>query len=96
MGQQKMRIFIITIARVTTSVLIIIAGWQLGHGLLVMSHGALQEGLTRSLLAAGIIVVLLLGWRVTTGGKRGLTTRREDDSSNNGIKDKSLGDNPDA
>ena len=87
---------IITIARATTSVLIIIAGWQLGQGLLVMSHGALREGLTRSLLAAGVIVVLLLGWRVATGAKRGLATRQEDDSPNNGIQDKSQGHNPDA
>ncbi len=95
LGQQKMRSYIITIARATTSVLIIIAGWQLGQGLLVISHGAVPEGLARSLLAAGVIVVLLLGWRVATGAKHGLTTRRDDDSSNNGIQDKSLGGNPD-
>ncbi len=42
LGQQKMRSYII-----------IIAGWQLGQGLLVMSHGALTEGLARSLIESG-------------------------------------------
>jgi len=73
-----MTVFISTIARAITAVLIIIAGWQLGRGLLLLSQGVLREGSIRSLLAAGAILVLFLGWRVVTAARRDPTARRKD------------------